>query len=275
MVLERSRLAMNTGHDGTAALINEALSLPTGDDDARYHQIADQLGQRGGSNVLDATRDLCASDDTANMRLGLYILSKLADNGRAADSELLNGVLSVVDRTNDEYTLEGAGFALGHFHAVEQLLRLKNHASDKVRFGVIWGLSHCIVDPAAVSALIELMRDEDACNRDWATFFLGQEPEPDSPAIRQAFIDRLDDEDDVVRGEALRGLAERGDERAIEPLLRELESFEACEYESQSIILEAARALGDPRLIPALRQLDASDNEQIRDAITACEGNRK
>lgn len=40
---------------------------------------------------------------------------------------------------------------------------------------------------ANLRLLIEMMRDEDRANRDWATFLLAQQEEIDTPEVRQHF----------------------------------------------------------------------------------------
>jgi HEAT repeat protein len=79
-------------------------------------------------------------------------------------------------------------------------------------------------EPLAIQSLIELTKDEDARVRDWATFALGQQVDADTPSLRDALIERLTDSDDDARGEALIGLARRGDRRLIPALIDELES---------------------------------------------------
>jgi HEAT repeat protein len=72
--------------------------------------------------------------------------------------------------------------------------------------------------------LIHLTKDSCEVVRDGATFGLGSLTDKDSAAICSALLARLDDPDDIVRGEALVGLARRQDDRVIKPLLRELEA---------------------------------------------------
>src|SRR4029077_14951716 len=92
-----------------------------------------------------------------------------------------------------------------------------------VRYGVVFALmGH--EDRQALETLAELTRDPEAHVRDWATFALGSQAEADTPELREALVSRLADEDDDTRGEALVGLARRGDWRVLTALRRELES---------------------------------------------------
>jgi HEAT repeat protein len=94
-----------------------------------------------------------------------------------------------------------------------------------------------------VRALIVLSGDADPTVRDWATFALGVQIERDSTEVRDALAVRLADEDVNTRDEAIRGLAVRGDTRAVEPAL----SADASPAIEEAIQL-LADATGDPRL---------------------------
>ena len=101
-----------------------------------------------------------------------------------------------------------------------------------------------------VEALAKLSRDVDRDVRDWATFALGSQLQSDSSQMRAALHDRVNDIDPEVRGEALVGLARRRDSTIAEAIQRELEG----EFHGDWSV-EAARHLGDPRFLPALKQL--------------------
>ena len=90
--------------------------------------------------------------------------------------------------------------------------------------GFLWRMTALHQDQRSIDGLICLTMDSSVEVRDWATFGLGSMTEQDTPMLRQALLARLDDLDDIVRGEALVGLARRQDERVIEPLRRALES---------------------------------------------------
>jgi HEAT repeat protein len=116
--------------------------------------------------------------------------------------------------------------------------------------------------------LIELSKDPVDEVRDWATFGLGSILGIDSTQIRDALADRLDDTHFDTSCEALVGLATRKDPRAFERTLELLQS-EAV----PRLAVDAAQALGDPRLLPALRDLKGwwdVDTDLLDKAIARC-----
>ena len=75
--------------------------------------------------------------------------------------------------------------------------------------------------------------------RDRAVFGLGSQLDRDSPELRDALFARLADPD--PRGEALVGLARRGDPRGVEALRRAI-----ADGESGPLVVEAAALTGLP-----------------------------
>jgi HEAT repeat protein len=115
-----------------------------------------------------------------------------------------------------------------------------------------------------------MTRDEDRSNRDWATFLLAQE-ETDTPAVRDALIRAAKDDDDVVRAEAVLGLAKRDPLLAL-PLVQEALRSEAV----AAPMFEAAALCADLSLIPDLRIWAEPSDEPLMDglaadALAACE----
>jgi hypothetical protein len=118
--------------------------------------------------------------------------------------------------------------------------------------------------------LIALTRDDDLSNRDWATMLLASE-EIDTPAIRQALLAAANDEDDVVRAEALVGIARR-DRKAAAALV----GAALCGERVSMPVFEAAALVADPALVEVLRPwIESSEDEWLdrlaREAFTACE----
>jgi HEAT repeat protein len=252
----------------TSELIELALTIDDDDDHAYWEAIA-PLHARGGAEELAAGLRLCQSADQGERRLGVDILAQLGWGERAFIDE---SVAALIERLgdSDEAVVASAGIALSHCadpRAIPHLIRLKNHPNVAIRYGVIFGLL-TQDDPAAIAALIELSADDDTHNRDWATFALGTQIDADTPELRSALLARLDDSDPEVRGEAMIGLARRGDRRVVPAIQRELQG------EFNGIWpVEAAEMIADPSLRPHLRafakRISPQDRASYRDAITA------
>ena len=118
--------------------------------------------------------------------------------------------------------------------------------------------------------LIAMMTDADESNRDWATFLLAQ-AEIDTPMIRDALLRSAGDENEVVRAEAISGLATRDPALAL-PLVQL-----ALRGETMVVpLLEAAALCAHPSLIADLRVwAEPSDapiiDQMAREALDACE----
>ena len=118
--------------------------------------------------------------------------------------------------------------------------------------------------------LIAMTRNEDRSNRDWATFLLSQQ-DVDTPQVREALIIAAQDEDEIVRAEAVLGLAQRDRTLALPFARIALMSDHAC-----MPVFEAAALIADPSLVELLRTwAQRSDDDFLdrlaRKALIACE----
>lgn len=123
---------------------------------------------------------------------------------------------------------------------------------------------------ANLQRLIEMTRDGDAVNRDWATLLLAQQ-NADTPEVRAALLRAAEDESDTVRAEAVLGVAQRDKALAL-PLLRR----EMARKSISMPILEAAALVADPLLVDDLRAFAHSTGDDLIDrlalvALKACE----
>ncbi|MCI4589232.1 lyase [Sphingobium sp. BYY-5] len=118
--------------------------------------------------------------------------------------------------------------------------------------------------------LIQLTRDQDRTNRDWATLLLSQEG-GDTPAVRAALLGATTDEDEFVRAEAILGLASR------DPVIALPFVLEALGAEQVAIpVLEAAAICAHPSLTPDLKVWAEPSDDPFADelaaaALAACE----
>lgn len=123
---------------------------------------------------------------------------------------------------------------------------------------------------ANMQRLIALTRDDDLSNRDWATMLLASQ-EADTPEIRKALLSAANDTNDIVRAEALVGIAQRDRALALPLTLLALSGEQVS-----MAVFEAAALIADPALVDALRPwAELSDYEWLdelaRKALVACE----
>jgi len=252
---------------------------------AAYLQTSDELEAcdllatvqyRGGHEELHTGVSLLNSSDPRERIAGAAILGQLGWQDRTFLKESVDALLCAL-RDPDSQVVESALFALGHRadpRALDELLRFVDYPSADMRYASVRALMPHDT-PRVVDALAKLSRDSDRDVRNWATFALGSQLESSSPPLRAALLERLTDEDPEIRGEALLGLARRGETSIVSALQRELDGELHGEWAA-----EAAASLGDPRLLPALRRLHARLECQdaagfrstVQSAITACEG---
>ncbi|MEU7694203.1 ankyrin repeat domain-containing protein [Microbispora hainanensis] len=144
---------------------------------------------------------------------------------------------------------------------VEALLRAFGHQTDERALPEVLklvntpGREPTVHDPMALAAvlppddedglaaLIRLSRCADDEVRDWATMGIAGLP-ADTEPIRDALVSRLTDRDLTTVAEAARGLAGRGDRRAIEGVHRVLSEAGADQDYARDLALEAAQELG-------------------------------
>ena len=184
-------------------------------DDPEFWALVSAVRRRGSQTVLEQATEWCTAPDPALRRLGANILGQLGAGNARPFAEISTRILETLLSDADDSVASCALVALGHLDSgdLERICALASSHSDRVRHSVAWCLGPR-EDALARATLITLSRDVDADVRDWATFGLGNLSDVDSPEIRQALVDRLDDDDTDTRAEAMVGLARRGDPRA-------------------------------------------------------------
>jgi HEAT repeat protein len=212
----------------TRELINIVLTNNDEDDaDSVYWKAMSTLHLRGTAEVFEAARSLCLSLCSHEQRIGCNILAQLGCPEQPFATESFPLVAAVVRGTDNLDTLGCALCAIGwlrDLRGMDTILPYLDHPDSDIRYWVTHGLVALHEDQRSIAGLIHLTTDSCVEVRDWATFGLGSMTEQDTPEIRQALMARLDDLDDIVRGEALVGLAKRQDERVVEPLRQALEA---------------------------------------------------
>ena len=212
----------------------------------------------------DATRRAARAD----------VLGEVA-NG---DPELVDRVLPVLElmasAQNEPTALCSIAHALGRLwdpRTAPQLVTWQAHPNDNLRFEVASSLRSYSdeSDESTIAALLELSRDSVPLVRDWATFHLASSG-ASGPAVVAALFDRIDDEDLDTQAEAFMGLAERGNDAIVEPLIAVLNSDSVGPSKSAR-----SAKLADERLFESLKSLEArwgdTDREALTHAIRRCD----
>jgi HEAT repeat protein len=221
-----------------SALLAAAFTELQDDDSDRPCPATVELQDRGTREVLDAALTLCGSLDARWRSVAACILGQLGRPERTFPEECCDALIALL-RDSEEDVLITALYGLGHLgnrRCDPHVLRFESHPEPAIRKGVAFSLAGTTL-PEAVPVLLRLMDDPYVEARDWATTTLGAATLFDTPEIRAALLKRATQDDDAMtRGEALHGLARRGDRRAMPLLIAELSGDEANHFE------DAARA---------------------------------
>jgi HEAT repeat protein len=232
--------------------------------------------------LLDASARL-ASDVDDERVAGWEIIGDLC-NGRPEyverSWEIARGRLDLED---DPEVVESAVYALGYMawndehermipEARELVLAHADATSPDVRLAVTQELPPFLgvaQDARVLGTLIGLTHDPEDEIRDWATFGLGRISNVDTLDLRVALVDRLADDHEDTRDEAMIGLARRRDPAVKETLLAVLASDLVS-----NLAVESAALLADDDLLPLLIELRDwwdVDPELLEKAISRCD----
>ena len=237
-------------------LIRQALEM--GDPAGQPRWLAVQaLQRRGDAETFEAARRLCGGGP-AERALAADVLGQLGAPRLPFRDQSVGPLTALCEPHEHPDVVHAALCALGHLddpRALDTFLGCKDHSDPEVRFAVAANLPSAMgreEDPRGVAALIQLSDDPEEEVRDWATMSLGVRLDADTAELRDALARRLRDRAGDVAGEAMVGLARRGDPRAFDAIMAALASEEP---EAGNLVVEAAAELADPRLHPALLAL--------------------
>jgi hypothetical protein len=240
-------------------------------------EIIKELDDGYSTNDFDEIKMLTQSKDPLEREIGAHILGNYTVFFKSKRSFQAESIVILTALLNDknEHVITSTAFSLGYLgdpSCIKNLMKLIDHKNPEIRRGIVSGLS-CHNDNLAVSGLIKLSSDKDFETRNWATFGLARQCKIDTKELRKALFDRLLEDNNEIRGEALMGLAERKDPNIKAALTKELSGpF----YGNGAI--EAAKLTQDPYYYPLLQKLrkrldgNAEENfiNNIDEAMEAC-----
>ena len=250
-------------------------ALRTLDDECRW-ELIDGILTECPDDVMEIAAGLLVDAAERCRTLAADVLGRLVVTDPEVRPAALTILVAALDRETEPASVASIVAALGHAGdpgVLGCVFPLAGHTSPAVRLAVAFTVATVSpqpLGPEACEALIALSRDEDPEVRDWATFGLGTLSDADGPDVRAALLARAEDSYRDTRAEALFGLAVRRDPRAVPHLIRALESPSVG-----GLMVDAAAAAADPRLLPALWALQhagRADAVRVRRAIDRCSG---
>ncbi|WP_280719312.1 HEAT repeat domain-containing protein [Kitasatospora sp. MAP5-34] len=265
---------------GTVAeLVGQALAavrVARGSDDRDEYGALLRRAAADGPGALRLGLELLGSHDPAERAAGCDLLGHASDRNAEVRAEAAAALVTLAERESEGcvlWSLAGAIEMTYDRRAVPVLVALAGHPDAEVRrrvAGSFAGVATGLADGPDIRTLVTLTRDRDPEVRNWATFTLGFQAEADSPAIRAALWDRVDDENADAREEGIRGLARRRDRRAV-PLLAQLLGDPGGAH---VLTFQAAQIIGSPELLPALLEYEPG-GAWVAEAVNACDPVRR
>jgi len=206
---------------------------------------------RDSDVVRERAEWLCKSSSPHERMIGAEMTARVNRSNAQRGSRILTSTIRSDADTGELQTILKwlANFGWQRVVGIRKVYVLASHPSARVRLGVVNVLAN-VQTCQSLRTLITLTRDANPRVRDWATFSVGELRSEDSPTVRTALAERLEDEDGDTFCEAVYGLAKRRDPRAFELLRDEFESDDPG-----SLLFRAASVLKDARLLPHLIQL--------------------
>ena len=194
-------------------------------DDEEPWDAVRELRQIGTREVFECAALWCKSPDPIHRARGADILAQLGKTIDHPDhgfpDEAFATIAKALEHETHPQPLSSYLFALGHIDnpaAIPLLVDFTDHDDCEIRYAVACALGSFANNPISITALLKLTSDTDDDVRDWATFGLGVLGDADTTEIRQALTERLNDNFEDVRIEAVAGLGKRKDPRII-PIL--------------------------------------------------------
>ncbi|MCD1116573.1 hypothetical protein [Chryseobacterium turcicum] len=205
-------------------LFEEAYKAKT--DNNYWNQIF-ELRKFVTAEMISKCFELIDSDDLKSKEIGIDVLSQLGQDRKGFATQMLDKIFEIFETSSDEKLISKSLFAVGHNNKYIKnkhfsvLEKFKISNSTDIRYALTFSLLG-IKRKAAIKILIKLAQDKSLRIRDWATFGLGTQIETDTKEIRDILYKNSLSKNDQIRQEAIKGLANRNDERVEELILSEL-----------------------------------------------------
>jgi HEAT repeat protein len=225
-------------------IIAAALAASCEPDSDEYWSEVRVLQHRIDMPLIEKMQELMVHQDERHRVLAADVIAQSRAKEKEHSGSCVKLLIEALNREASPQVLSAICDALGHHKsadAIAPLAKLQSHSDENVRLAVVHGLS-CQDDSIAVAALISLSVDSNRDVRNWATFGLGSMTSVNSVALREALLERTNEPDDEISGEALVGLALRGDTRVAGPLLGAINALHESQLGFSLLITDAVEA---------------------------------
>lgn len=214
-----------------------------------------ELRKRGTESLFSKCVVLTDSDVEKERIIGVDILSQLSTSTeiKPFSKRILTHLIDLLYTEKSVLVLDSILAGIGHNNEnlvlekdIKLVANFKKSKYSNIRQSVIFALLG-IRNTIAIETLIDLSKDRNDNVRSWAVFGLGSRIDTDSPQIRKALYDRIQDKHQETRYEAIVGLSIRKDHRVKDIIKQELLSDSYG-----SLLFEAIEELKDATFLPLL-----------------------
>ncbi|WP_245655880.1 ankyrin repeat domain-containing protein [Microtetraspora fusca] len=257
------RTARQRGHAAITILLEEALGLHTpaeelvaraapyldlDEDGETWWAAVHALQKRHDEETFEAAAELCDSGDPLDREFAVDVLAQFGYDAdvRPFRERSLAILRRMAHAETEAKVVDALLSAIAHHadaEALPEVLEILDRPGRRPSCKDAMALAAVLPpdDEEGLARLVRLTEEDDAEVRDWATMGLAG-LDADTPRIREALAARLADRDITTVAEAARGLAERGDRRAIGGIHRVLS--ETDDDYARDLALEGATRLG-------------------------------
>ncbi len=215
-----------------------------------------ELRSRPSNELFTKCVSLVKSKNVKKRLIGIEVLSQLGVSPRPFIDETLKVFFDILRKEKINDVISTILYGIGHNNEnltnsnIKFLCSFMNNKNIDVKHGLVFALGG-IENDIAIETLIVYSKDRSNVVRDWATFNLGTQIDIDTPVLRKALWNRVNDKNIIVRREAIHGLARRKDNNIKDYIIKELEPIDS----NCSILLESIEELNDNEFIPILEQI--------------------
>lgn len=193
-----------------------------------WNQIM-MLRQFVNEEMISKCFQLINSNDSKFKQIGIDVLSQLGQNRKSFVKELFEKLFYFFETSTDEKLIYTSLLAIAHNNKylkdkeIKILEKYQKSTSKDIRYALTHSLLG-IKNKRAIVIMMKLSQDKSPKIQDWATFGLGTQIKIDNVEIRDVLYKNCFSKDNQTRQEAIKGLANRKDERVKDIILKELNS---------------------------------------------------